>query len=65
MKSAHTIDEPKGEKSVANQKLKTDMMTRKLRWLYNNDYLFAKGVITKREHGSMNLAIISKYGKRR
>ena len=32
---------------------------------YYNDYLFKNGVITKREHDKMNLAIISKYGKRR
>ena len=40
-------------------------MTRELRLLYYNNYLFNSGVITKREYDKMNLAIISKCGKRR
>ena len=48
-----------------DKNLKLDIMTRELRLLYYNNYLFNSGVITKREHDKMNLAIISKYGKRR
>ena len=48
-----------------DNKLNLEIMTRELRLLYYNDYLFKNGVITKREHDKMNLAIISKYGKRR
>ena len=46
-------------------KLKLEIMTRELRLLYYNNYLLENGVITKREHDKMNLAIISKSGKRR
>ena len=45
--------------------LKLEIMTRELRLLYYNNYLLKNGVITKREHEKMNLAIISKCGKRR
>ena len=45
-----------------DNKLEVEIMTRELRLLYYNDYLFKNGVITKREHDKMNLAIISKYG---
>mgnify|MGYP003302174342 CR=1 FL=1 len=48
-----------------DKNLKLDIMTRELRLLYYNNYLFNNGVITKREHDKMNLAIISKCGKRR
>lgn len=48
-----------------DNRLKLEIITRELRMLYYNDYLFNKDVITKREHDKMNLAIISKYGKRR
>ena len=48
-----------------DDKLKLEIMTRELRLLYYNDYLLKNGVITKREHDKMNLAIISKCGKRR
>ena len=48
-----------------DNKLNLEIVTRELRLLYYNDYLFKNGVITKREHDKMNLAIISKYGKRR
>ena len=48
-----------------DNKLKLEIMTRELRLLYYNDYLLKNGVISKREHDKMNLAIISKYGKRR
>ena len=44
-----------------NAKLKT--VTRKIRMIYYNDYLFENGIITKSEHSRMNNAIISKYGK--
>ena len=46
-----------------DNKLELEIMTRELRLLYYNEYLFKNGVITKREHDKMNLAIISKYGK--
>ena len=48
-----------------DNKLKLEIMTRELRLLYYNNYLLDNSVITKREHDKMNLAIISKYGKRR
>ena len=44
---------------------KLEIMTRELRLIYYNNYLLKNGVITKREHEKMNLAIISKCGKRR
>jgi len=47
-----------------DNKLKLEIMTRELRLLYYNNYLFQKGVITKREHDKMNLDIISKCGKK-
>lgn len=40
-----------------------EIMTRELRLLYYNNYLFKNDVITSREHDKLNLAIISKYGK--
>lgn len=48
-----------------DNRLKLEIMTRELRLLYYNDYLFKNDVITKREHDKMSLVIISKYGKRR
>ncbi len=48
-----------------DNKLQLEIMTRELRLLYYNDYLFKNNVISKREHDKMNLAIISKCGKRR
>ncbi len=48
-----------------DNKQKTDIMTREIRLLYYNNYLLKNGVITKREFEKMNLAIISKCGKRR
>jgi hypothetical protein len=48
-----------------DSKLKLEITTRELRLLYYNNYLFEKGVITKREHSKMNQAIIAKCGKRR
>lgn len=48
-----------------DNKLKLEIMTRELRLLYYNNYLLEKDVITKREYNNMNLAIISKCGKRR
>ena len=47
-----------------DNKLEVEIMTRELRLLYYNDYLFKNGVITKREHDKINLAVISKCGKR-
>lgn len=41
-----------------------EIMTRELRLLYYNNYLLKNDVITSREHDKLNLAIISKYGKR-
>lgn len=46
-------------------KLKLEIMTRESRLLYYNNYLLKHGVITKREYDRMNLAIISKCGRRR
>lgn len=48
-----------------NNNLKFEIMTRELRLLYYNNYLLEKKVITKREHERMNIAIISRCGKRR
>jgi len=48
-----------------DNKLKIEIMSREIRLLYYNNYLLNNGVITKREHDRMYLAIISKYGKRR
>ena len=51
--------------TIIRKRFEVEIVTRELRLLYYNDYLFKNGVITKREHDKMNLAIISKYGKRR
>ena len=48
-----------------DNKLKREIMTRELRLLYYNNYLLENGIISKREHDRMNLAIISKCGKGR
>ena len=48
-----------------DNKLRLKIMTRELKLLYYNNYLFEKGAITKSEHDNMNLAIISKCGKKR
>ena len=48
-----------------NNKQKNEIITREIRLLYYNNYLLNNNVITKREFDKMNLAIISKYGKRR
>ena len=48
-----------------DNKLKREIMTRELRLLYYNNYLLENGTISKREHDRMNLAIISRCGKRR
>lgn len=48
-----------------NNKQKNEIISREIRLLYYNNYLLNNGVITKREFDKMNLAIISKYGKRR
>lgn len=48
-----------------DNKLRLEITTRELRLLYYNAFLLKSGVITKREHDRMNLAIISKYGRRR
>ena len=38
--------------------------TKKIRLIYYNDYLLKNGIITKREHDKMYLAILSKYGEK-
>ncbi len=48
-----------------NNNLKLEIMTREIRLLYYNNFLSNNGIITKREYDKMNLAIISKCGKRR
>ena len=48
-----------------DSKLKLEIMTREHRLIYYNNNLLKNGVKTKCEHDKMNLAIISKYGKRR
>ena len=50
---------------MKDNKSALEIMTREIRLLYYNNYLLNHGVITTREHGKMNLAIISKYGKSR
>lgn len=47
-----------------DNKSKIEKMAKELRLLYYNNYLFDKGIISKREHERMNLAIITKFGKR-
>ena len=41
------------------------VMTEEIRLIYYNNYLFQNGIISKREHEMMNLAIIEKCGKKR
>ena len=48
-----------------NNNLELEIMTREIRLLYYNNFLLNYGIITKREYDKMNLAIISKCGKRR
>lgn len=48
-----------------DNKLKLEILTRELRLGYYNDYLLEKGVISKREHSAMNLAIMKEAGSRR
>ena len=60
-----TMSDEKGCSMIKDDKLKLEIMTRELRLLYYNNYLFNNDVITKREHDRMNLAIISKCGKKR
>lgn len=38
-----------------DNKLRLEIMTRELKLLYYNNYLFEKGAITKSEHDKMNL----------
>ena len=40
-------------------------MAEELRLQYYNDYLLEQGVITKRDHAAMNLAILKMSGGRR
>lgn len=47
-----------------DNQVRIDIMSREIRMLYYNNYLYEKGVITKREYEKMNLAIIEKCGKR-
>ncbi len=58
-------NEQKGVSVERDDRLKLEIMAQELRLLYYNNYLFNSGVITKREHDKMNLAIIAKCGKRR
>ena len=48
-----------------NNELKCKLMSEEIRLIYYNDYLYEKGIITKSEHTKMNLAIISKCGKKK
>ena len=48
-----------------DNQVRIDIMSREIRLLYYNNYLYEKGVITKREYEKMNLAIIEKCGKRK
>ena len=64
LKFAHNIYGQKGKSMNKNDKLKFEILTRELRLLYYNNYLLERDVITKHEHNRINLAIISKYGKR-
>lgn len=48
-----------------DNRVRIDIMSREIRMLYYNNYLYEKGVITKREYEKMNFAIIEKSGKRR
>ena len=50
---------------MKDNKLRLELMAREIRLLYYNNYLFERGVISKREHERMNLAIISACGKNR
>lgn len=48
-----------------DNQVRIDIMSREIRLLYYNNYLYEKGIITKREYEKMNLAIIEKCGNRR
>lgn len=48
---------------MKDNKAKLKTVTREIRMIYYNNYLFENGIITKSEHSRMNNAIISKYGK--
>lgn len=48
-----------------DNQVRIDVMSREIRLLYYNNYLYEKGVITKREYEKMNLAIIEKCGHRK
>ena len=50
---------------MKDNNIKLEIITRQLRMLYYNDYLLKHGVITKREHDKMNIAIISKHGAKK
>ena len=52
-----------GEANVKkDNQVRIDIMAREIRMLYYNNYLYEKGIITKREYEKMNLAIIEKCG---
>ena len=42
--------------TIIRKRFEVEIVTRELRFLYYDDYLFKNGVITKREHDKMNLA---------
>ena len=50
---------------MKDNNIKLEIITRELRMLYYNDYLLKHGVITKREHDKMTIAIISKHGAKK
>ncbi len=50
---------------MKNNKRRLELTAKEIRLLYYNNYLFERGVISKREHERMNLAIISACGKNR
>ena len=61
-KSAHT-NKRRGRHMKKDNSLMLEIMARELRLIYYNDYLLKNGVITKREHDKMYLAVISKRQK--
>lgn len=46
-----------------SNKQKREIMSKEIRLLYYNDYLYENSIITKLEHDRMNLVILSKCGK--
>lgn len=48
-----------------DDRIKLEIMTRELRLNYYNNYLLENGIITKREHNTMNLIIMKESSLRR